>query len=335
MTSRRGQLLIPVLGGLVLLVLPAFLSSYPVFVLTSVLIFAIYAMGLDVLLGYLGYTSFGHAAFFGMGSYAAVLSALRLGQSFWGSLLIALAAVLLEAMLLGAIALRATGLPFIMISLASAQALWGLAYRWASVTGGDNGLSASLRPAIPFLGRLESSYAYYYFVLMFFAISVTMLSLLVRSPFGLSWCGIRDGELRMQVLGYHTWLHKYLAYITSALFGGLAGILNATLTGFVSPETLALGNSATAFLMTILGGPGTLVGPCLGAGVIIVMRQIVSSFTQRWSMVLGVIYVVTVMCIPGGLMGMARRLMTRIDSGVRIGSDRREGKGGERARIAS
>jgi branched-chain amino acid transport system permease protein len=310
--SRRGQLLGPVLGGLVLLVLPTFLSSYLVFVLTSVLIFAIYAMGLDVLVGYLGYTSFGHAAFFGTGAYAAIISALRMGQSFWGSLLFALGTVLLVGMIFGAIALRATGSPFIMISLASAQALWGLAYRGASVTGGDNGLSASLRPAIPFVGRLENTYAYYYFVLVAFAITVAVLSLLVRSPFGLSWSGIRDGELRMQVLGYHTWLHKYLAYITSAVFGGLAGILNAALTGFVSPETLSLGNSATAFLMVVLGGPGTLIGPCLGAGVIIMMRQIVSSFTQRWAMVLGVIYIFTVMCIPGGLMGMIHRLMARI-----------------------
>ena len=323
MPLRRTQLVAPALGALMLLVPPVFLPTYLVFVLTSVLIFAIYAMGLDVLVGYLGYTSFGHAAFFGMGAYVAVLSALRLGQSFWGSLLLAMLAVLLEAMLCGAIALRASGSPFIMISLATAQALWGLAYRWASVTGGDNGLSAPLRPALPFVGRLESTHAFYYFVLTFFAIALAALSLLVRSPFGLSWCGIRDGELRMQVLGYHTWLHKYLAYITSAFFGGVAGILNASLTGFVGPETLSLGNSATAFLMVVLGGPGTLIGPSLGAGVIIVMRQIVSSFTQRWAMVLGAIYIVTVMFIPGGLMGMIRRLMTRLDSDATIGSDRK------------
>jgi branched-chain amino acid transport system permease protein len=314
---------------LVLLVFPAFLSSYPVFVLASALIFAIYAMGLDVLVGYLGYVSFGHAAFFGMGAYAAALSTLRLGQSFWGSLLLALTAVLLEAMLFGAIALRATGSPFIMISLASAQALWGLAYRWASVTGGDNGLSVRLRPAVPFVGRLESSHAYYYFVLVAFLITVAVLSLVVRSPFGLSWRGIRDGELRMQVLGYHTWLHKYLAYITSAFFGGVAGVLYAALTGFVGPEALALGNSATAFLMVVLGGPGTLIGPSLGAGVIIVMRQMVSSFTERWAMVLGVIYIVTVMFIPGGLMEMGRRLMTRIASDAIFESDRHQERKGD------
>ena len=330
MAWRRAQVLTVVVSILALGVLPIFLPSYPVFVLTSVLIFAIFAMSLDVLIGYLGYTSFGHAAFFGVGAYAAVISALRLGQSFWGSGLLALAVVLLVAMIFGAIALRTSGLPFIMISLALGQALWGLAYRWSTVTGGDNGLSIPMRPELPLIGRLESSLAYYYFVFVVFAIAVAALSLLVRSPFGLSWRGIREREIRMQVLGYHTWLHKYLAYLTSAFFGGLAGILNANLTGFVSPEALAISNSATAILMVILGGPGTLIGPCLGAAVIVVMRQIMSSVTQRWMMVLGVVYIATVMFLPGGLMGMMSRLMVRINSGAPQRSDRSQGKNVER-----
>ncbi|HTU00280.1 MAG TPA: branched-chain amino acid ABC transporter permease [Candidatus Sulfotelmatobacter sp.] len=308
--GRRA--LIPVLSFLVLAVVPLFLSSYSVFVLTSVLIFAIFAMSLDLLIGYLGYTSFGHAAFFGVGSYAAVLGTLKLGQAFWWSALLALAVVTLVAMVFGAVALRTSGLPFIMISLALAQALWGLAYRWSAFTGGDNGLSVQLRPALPVLGRLDSTGSFYYFVLIVFALTMGALRVLVRSPFGLSWRGIRDRELRMQVLGYHTWLHKYLAYLVAAFFGGVAGVLNASLTGFVSPEALALGNSATAILTVILGGPGTLVGPAVGAGVVVVMRQIVSSATQRWTMVLGAVYIVTVMCIPGGLMGMIRRLMASI-----------------------
>jgi branched-chain amino acid transport system permease protein len=335
MASRKGQVLKAVLGILALGALPAFLPSYPVFVLTSVLIFAVFAMSLDVLIGYLGYTSFGHAAFFGVGAYGAVISAVRLGQSFWWNALFALAAVLLVAMLFGAIALRTSGLPFIMISLALGQALWGLAYRWATMTGGDNGLSVVMRPDLPLIGRLESSLAYYYFVLAVFAVTAAALRMLVRSPFGLSWRGIRDREIRMQVLGYHTWLHKYLAYITAAFFGGVAGILNASLTGFVSPEALALGNSATAILMVILGGPGTLVGPSLGAAVIVVMRQIVSSLTQRWTMVLGVVYVATVMLLPNGLMGMLSRLLSRIEARAPIPIDQQPEKGVARTQPAA
>ncbi len=332
MPSRASRLAAPLLCALALMGLPLLLSSYAVFVLTSVLIFAIFAMSLDILIGYLGYTSFGHAAFFGVGAYAAVISALKLRQPFWPSLFLALAAVLLVAMLFGAIALRTSGLPFIMISLALAQALWGLAYRWSSVTGGDNGLSIPVRPTLPLFGRLESSHAYYYFVLVAFGITTGALGVLVRSPFGLSWRGIRDRELRMQMLGYHTWLHKYLAYITAAFFGGLAGILNASLTGFVSPEALALGNSATAILMVILGGPGTLVGASLGAAAVVIMRQIVSSITQRWTMVLGIVYIVTVMFMPGGLMGMLRGLLGRLRAAANSSAGRDRRKAMERAR---
>lgn len=335
MARRKGQLLMAALSILALVVLPIFLSSYPVFVLTSVLIFAIFAMSLDILIGYLGYTSFGHAAFFGVGAYAAVIGALRLGPSFWWNALCALGVVLLVALVFGAIALRTAGLPFIMISLALGQALWGLAYRWATVTGGDNGLSIPMRPALPLLGRLESSHAYYYFVLAVFVLSIAALGLLVRSPFGLSWRGIREREIRMQVLGYHTWLHKYLAYLTSAFFGGVAGVLNASLTGFVSPEALALGNSATAILMVILGGPGTLVGASLGAAVVVVMRQIVSSATQRWTLVLGVVYIATVMFLPGGLMGMMQRLTVRIDSGAPLRPDEQGERGVAKPQVAS
>ena len=314
MTSRRFAILAAALAAVLLVLVPVVLPGYPVFVLTTVLIFAIFAMSQDIMMGYLGYTSFGHAAFFGMGSYAIVLSALRLGQSFGLDMLIALVAVLLLAMLFGLVALRTSGLQFIMISLALAQALWGLAYRWVSVTGGDNGLSGLPRPELPLVGRLEGA-PYYYFVLVVAAAVLAVLSVLVRSPFGLSWRGIRDSEVRMQMLGYHTWLHKYFAYVISGFFGGLAGILNAYLTGFVSPDAISLNNSATAILTVILGGPGTLVGPVLGAAVVVVMRQVVSSVTERWSLVLGLIYIFTIMFMPSGLMGMASRLLNRAEEG--------------------
>jgi branched-chain amino acid transport system permease protein len=275
------------------------------------LIFSVYAMSLDLLIGYLGYTSFGHAAFFATGSYAVVVAALRLGESFWQNSLIALAVVIAVAMVFGLIALRTSGLPFIMITLALGQAVWGLSYRWVSVTGGDNGLSGLRRPVLPVIGRLEDSYAFYYFVLVVFAAVVVLLILLTRSPLGLSWRGIRDSEPRMRVLGYNTWLHKYLAYVLSALFGGVAGILQAYQTGFVSPQSAFFSNSATAILSVILGGPGTLLGASIGASVVVLIRQLVSSYTERWALVLGAVYIITVMCIPGGLLGLASRLIAR------------------------
>jgi branched-chain amino acid transport system permease protein len=314
MASRHIKWLVAICVLIVLVALPAVLPTYPVYVLTSILIFAIFAMSLDILIGYLGYTSFGHAAFFGVGAYGVVLASLRLGQPFWVNIALALALVLAVALVFGVIALRTSGLPFIMITLALGQALWGLAYRWASVTGGDNGLSGLMRPQLPVVGSLDDPYSFYYFVLVIFAVVTGILVVLVRSPLGLSWRGIRESETRMQALGFNTWLHKYLAYVISAFFGGVAGVLNAYLTGFVSPEALFLSNSATAILMVILGGPGTLVGASFGATVIILMRQIVSSFTERWSLVLGVVYIFTVMFIPGGLMGLAQRTLGRFGS---------------------
>lgn len=303
------RLLAATLAVVVLGVVPAFLPPYPLFVLTTILIFAIFAMSQDIMMGYLGYTSFGHAAFFGTGAYLVVVSALRLGQSFGLNLLVGVGAVVVLALLFGLVALRTSGLQFIMISLALAQALWGLAERWPSVTGGDNGLTGLLRPELAFIGRLEDV-PYYYLVLFVFAIVLAVLSLLVRSPLGLSWRGIRDSEPRMRMLGYHTWLHKYLAYVISALFAGVAGILNAYLTGYVGPDAVSLSTSATAILTVILGGPGTLVGPVLGAAIVIAMREVVSSVIERWTVLLGAIYVLTILFLPGGLMGTAGRLRT-------------------------
>jgi branched-chain amino acid transport system permease protein len=315
MNFNRQRLLIAALVVLVLVVVPNFLPTYPVFVLTMVLVFAIFAMSQDIMMGYLGFTSFGHAAYFGMGSYAIVLSALKLGQSSGMNALVALGAVLILALLLGLIALRTSGLQFIMISLALAQAFWGLSVRWVSFTGGDNGVSGLMRPELPLFGRLTDPYAYYYFVLVVFAIVFVVLSVLVRSPFGLSWRGIRDSEIRMKMLGYNTWLHKYVAYVVSGFFGGVAGILNAYLTGYVSPDAAGIMTSATAVFSVVLGGPATLIGPTLGATVVIIMRQFVSSFTNRWSMVLGAIFILTIMFLPGGLLGTASRILNRVRQG--------------------
>lgn len=311
MLSRRARwVAIAVAAGL-LLWLPVHLSPYTVYVLTTMLVFAIFAMSLDLLIGYLGYTSFGHAAFFATGAYGAVISAVRLGQSLWLNTGVALGAVLVVALVYGLVALRTRGLPFIMITLALGQALWGVAYRWASVTGGDNGISGLARPTLPWIGQLEGHTEFYYFTLAAFGLVYLMLHVLTSSPLGLSWKGIRDSELRMEALGFNVWLHKYIAYVVSAFFGGVAGVLNAYLTGFVSPEAAFLTNSATAILSVILGGPGTLLGPSLGAGVVILIRQMVSSVTERWPIVLGLVYIGTVMFLPGGILGMTRRVAAR------------------------
>lgn len=294
-----------------LLVVPWLLPQYAMFILTTWLIIAIFGMSLDILIGYLGYVSFGHAAFYGLGAYGVMLAALNLGQSMVLNVLVALLVVIAVAAIFGAIVLRVARMQFIMITLALAQALWGLVFRWSSVTGGDSGLVGLARPTLPLFGDLQDPYYFYYFVVTVFAASTVLLIMLVRSPLGLTWKGIKDNEPRMRALGYNVWLHKYIAYMVAALFGGVAGILNSYLTGFVSPEAVSLTTSATVILVVILGGVGTIVGAFIGAGIVVLVRHVASSYTDRWSLLLGLIYMVCVLILPYGIAGVPRRLRQR------------------------
>lgn len=299
-----------VAGGFVaaLFLLPWLLPQYAMFILSTWLVLAIMGMSLDILIGYLGHVSFGHAAFYGLGSYAVILSAQRITPSFLLDVLIACAVVVAVAMIFGVVALRTSRLQFIMITLALSQAVWGLAFRWSELTGGDSGLFGLGRPAIPGL-NLTDPYTFYYFLVVVFLVAALSIRTIVQSPLGLTWRGIKQNESRMSALGYNVWLHKYIAYVLAAFFGGVAGILNAYLTGFVGPDTLFLTTSATAILIVILGGAGTVYGAFFGAGVIVLIRQVVSSYTDRWNLVLGLIYIVVVLLLPRGLAGLPQRLM--------------------------
>ena len=184
--------------------------------------------------------------------------------------------------------------------------VWGLAYRWNSLTGGDNGINMPGRPDIGL--ALSDDLNYFYLVLGFFVLSLGALYVLVRSPFGRSLVGIRERELRMRILGYNTWLHKYLAYVIAGGFGGLAGVLWAHLTGIVSPGDVILTTSVDVLLMVVLGGPGTLVGGAIGAGVVVFLREYLATIVPWWQYVLGAVYVLTILYLPGGLMGIPARI---------------------------
>jgi len=303
--GRRGAVAVGFVVGLFLL--PWLVPEYAIFILSTWLVLAIMGMSLDILIGYLGHVSFGHAAFYGLGSYAVILSAQHITPSFLLDFLIACVVVVAVAMVFGVIALRTSRLQFIMITLALAQALWGLAFRWSELTGGDSGLFGLQRPSIPGLDFADP-YTFYYFLVVVFCVAALCIWTIVRSPLGLTWHGIKQNESRMSALGYNVWLHKYIAYVVAAFFGGIAGILNAYLTGFVGPDTLFLTTSATAILIVILGGAGTVYGAFFGAGVIVLTRQVVSSYTDRWTLVLGLIYVVVVLLLPRGLAGLPERL---------------------------
>ncbi len=206
----------------------------------------------------------------------------------------------------GLFAIRATGVYFLMITLALGQCVWGLAYRWNSLTGGDNGINVTARPSFGL--DLTNERTFFMLVFCFFVVSLIVLYVLVQSPFGRSLAGIRERELRMQILGYNTWLHKYIAFIIAGAFGGLAGVLWAHTNGLVSPESVVLTTSVDALLMVVLGGAGTLVGGVIGSVIVFGLREYLSTLVPWWQYVLGGVYVLTILYLPTGLMGIPARI---------------------------
>ncbi|MGH6725941.1 MAG: branched-chain amino acid ABC transporter permease [Pseudolabrys sp.] len=285
-------------------------SSFVVLLATRALVFAILAMSLDILLGFTGLASLGQAAYFGVGAYFTAIMATRfhigLGWDFW---LVVVMGMLISAALaafFGLFAIRATGVYFLMITLALGQCVWGLAYRWNSLTGGDNGVNVSTRPSFGL--DLTNEHTFFFLVFGFFVFTLIALYVLVQSPFGRSLAGIRESGLRMQILGYNIWLHKYIAFIIAGAFGGLAGVLWALTNGLVSPETLVLTTSVDALLMVVLGGAGTLVGGAIGAAIVFGLREYLSTLVPWWQYALGGVYVLTILYLPTGLMGIPTRI---------------------------
>jgi branched-chain amino acid transport system permease protein len=296
-----------VAGTLALAILGAILPSYYVGLLTEALILAIFAMSLDLLLGYTGLPSLGHAAFFGAGGYGVAILSIKLGLDWSLALPCAMVLGLALAALSGLLVLRTGGVFFLMITLATAQVLWAIAFGWRDVTGGDDGLPGVLRPDFGIESfALSNTENFFYLILVIFVLSTIAMFILTKSPFGLAIRGIRDSESRMQALGYNVWLHKYIVFIVSGGFATLAGIAMAYYKRFVSPENLSVAISAEALLMVILGGAGTLFGSVVGALVIVALSNFISAFTDRWVLILGLIYVLVVVFAPTGVVGEIR-----------------------------
>jgi branched-chain amino acid transport system permease protein len=291
--------------------LPLVAQTYYLHLLTLTFCYGIMAMSLDLLVGYTGLASLGHAAYFGVAGYAVGVLSTTAGWAFWPAAAGGLLAAALTAAVFGLLAIRAIGPYFLIITLALGQIIWGLAYRWVSVTGGDNGLRGIARPVLAAgvsLGRIQ---AFYYFALAVTLAAAALMYLVVASPFGLALRGIRESESRMRVLGYHVFLHKYVVFIIAGAFSGLGGVLYAYYNGFISPADVSLVASANALLMVILGGTGTLVGSLVGSALLVFLQNILSGITQRWLTILGAILVLAVIYAPRGVVGAARTLMSR------------------------
>jgi branched-chain amino acid transport system permease protein len=309
--SRR-KLAILAVGAACLAVLPPVLTSYWVGLLTQMLIFAILAMSLDILLGYTGMPSFGHAGFFGVAAYAVAVLSTRYQAGFLASALAGLIVGTLLGAAFGLLVSHVRDVYFLMITLALGMVLWGLSFRWIPMTGGDNGISGIPRLetqlGIPWSGPLP----FYYLTLLTFLACSALLALLVRSPFGLTLQGIRESESRMKSLGVNTWLHRYLSYVIAGAFASVAGIVWAYYNSFVGPTYLDLTASSEVFLMVTLGGPGTLAGPAIGAGAIVLLKNVISTYTQRWLLILGAVYIVTILWAPQGLWNLGARPRSKL-----------------------
>src|SRR5256712_762692 len=302
--SRRvaGVGLIVLLAAAVAPVLPA----YPLTLLTQAFIVAILAMSLDVLLGYTGLPSLGHAAYFGVAAYAVAILATERQAGFATCLVVGIVAAGVTAAAFGLIAIRAAGTYFLMITRALGMVVWGLAFRWVSLTKGDNGISGVPRPELGLPWSLWGPLPFFYFSLVTAVLAWVLMGLLVVSPFGMSLKGIRESESRMRILGYNVWLHKYLSFVISGTFAGLAGVLWAYYNGFVSPVDVQLVTSVETLLMVALGGPGTLAGPAVGAALIVFLKNFVSVYTKRWLLILGAVYIGVILFAPRGLAGAFR-----------------------------
>ncbi|HSR77605.1 MAG TPA: branched-chain amino acid ABC transporter permease [Xanthobacteraceae bacterium] len=304
MTPRRIALLLTVA---VLAAAPYWLpGSYYINIATQILIYAVFALAMDVLLGYGGLVSLGHAGLFGIAAYA-VAWFVDAGTGHLVAVVAAIAITLAATAIFAVAALRATGIGFLMITLALGQILWGLTYRWISVTNGDNGLNVASRPA-PFGFSLASSTSLYYATLVVFLLALGAMALFVASPFGASLRGTRDQPRRMNALGYNVWMIRFCACLFSGLLSAIAGILFVYYNQFISPQALALTASAEVVLMVISGGAGTLLGPIVGAALVVIMKNVASAYIARWNFLLGAIFVLIVIFMPEGIVPGSVRL---------------------------
>lgn len=306
-------------GGMILIILPPLTSSYPQIVMTKILIFAIFAMSLNLILGYTGLLSLGHAAYLGVGGYAVGILMVRYGvESFWVGAPLAILMSSLIAAVFGIIALRVSGLYFLLVTFAMGQLLVSLAFKWKWLSTnpppyGTEGVIGISRPALGLPWLAWDVTYFYFFVFIVFVVCLVILHRIVNSPFGHALQGIRDSELRMRALGYNTWLYKYVAFVVAAAFAGVAGVLLAYHNGAMVPSAFGVLYSGLAMLMVIIGGTGTLYGPVFGSAVIIIIEFYSSTFTpERWPLILGGVFVLAVMYARAGIGVYLSRLWKRV-----------------------
>lgn len=277
---------------------------------TQVVVLALAATALNFLLGFTGVLSFGHAAFFGLGSYGAGLTIKYLLPDTLAGVGVGVAVGTLAAAVIGALIVRLRGIYFAMVTIAFGQVFYFIAYRWNTVTGGDDGLSGWHRFPVDLgfakIDILNSQIAFYYFVLFWFAVSTAIMAMLLHSPFGRTLLAIRENETRARFLGIPVDFHIWLSWLISCAFASLAGTLYALLNDFADPHFLHWEQSGEFVIMAVLGGMRSFWGPLIGAAIFIVLQNYISSHTESWMMYIGIFFMLVVLFFPRGVLGVLR-----------------------------
>lgn len=314
--------------ALVLIVLaafPLFGSDYYNELVTKIMIMTIFAMSLDLLVGFTGLVSFGHAAFFGVAAYAVVLLSPEYAPaSLWLVLPGAVLTSALVALVVGVFVLRTKGIYFIMVTLAFAQMLY-FVFHDSPLGGGSDGVFLNFKPELrigeTLLFDLDNPSLFYYFALLLLVAAYVFLRVLLRSPLGHALAGIRSNEHRMASLGFPVYLYKLAGFVIAGGLAGLAGFLSACQFGFVTPELLSWHQSGNVLLMVILGGIGSLNGAAIGAFAFVVLQEVFASVTKHWQLLMGAVIVLVVMALPGGLVSLPKRLR-----GLLVGGGQNNGR---------
>jgi branched-chain amino acid transport system permease protein len=278
---------------------------------SRVLVLGLAAMSLNFLLGFTGVLSFGHAAYFGLGVYGVGLTIKYLVPSTLIGMAVGVIAGAIAAALIGLLIVRLRGIYFAMVTIAFGQVFYFIAYRWNSVTGGDDGLSGWHRMPIDLgfttVDILGNDKAFYYLVLVCFAVAVAIMAALLRSPFGRTLLAIRENERRARFLGIPVDRHIWLSWVISCLFVSLAGTLYALLNNFADPHDLRWDQSGDFVIMAVLGGMRAFWGPLIGAAIFVVLQDYVSSMTANWMSFIGLFFVLVVLFFPRGVLGIIQR----------------------------
>ncbi len=298
---------------LVLLTMPFWIGAVGGYteLASRVVVMALAATALNFLLGYTGTLSFGHAAYFGLAAYGAGMTLKYVAPSTGLGMLIGVAVGTLAAAAIGALIVRLRGVYFAMVTIAFGQVFYFIAFRWNTVTGGDDGLTGWRRLPLDLAGiRLDiqnHDTAFYYLALACFALSAGAMALLLSSPFGRTLQAIRENERRARFLGIAVERHLWLSFVISCAFVSLAGTLYALLNNFTDPRALRWDMSGNFVIMAVLGGMRSFWGPLVGAAVFVVLQDYVSSHTENWMSVVGLIFVLVVLFFPRGVLGLVQR----------------------------